>query len=602
MATHADLMQRPFDALGTAEDQIHFMVDPKKPLHYALRSPVQPTSTRSDDLARATSKKRRPASGASGDLVQPPAAPEVPKAPPISYKLPPTTNGVPRPIPNYPTSFAERARHLAGQSDFPVPPTVDLSPVDPATKRERRTSLNRPIGGVYTEIQQYKRDSQSSTGSGPTSPRRSSSTPRTLPLHSTEVTPVAAERHSSVPQPPPEVSPPSSQSTAIRRSPLVERSQPKEWASDRSPLQKLEVKLGDISKEEKRARVQQAEQRLRRSQAEPSFVSREGEVGIVQTPSGRSTAAAGSKKGSRSASGPTAEQAAVAPISKTRTRNSYPDKCFDVARDRQPNSRISETDKAAYRPSVSENYKRSEPVTEDLNTTRGSKVQSEQGVRFQRPVSDIVSGTIERPNKQQTLERLDLDPASAEIRAARREQLRQRDTMTQSLSMVKATTPQQKALYQERASHEKHPKAHRTNSSQQIGASFREGNNAPQERRHHFSNLITRQRNRDSNLEQDGTIASSEVLAEWRGAGVARLTASDFVDEDPTAGEQSAWWEKNGSGRRRKSQRSSKSAGSYIKAEQPAYLGSTGKPSLHLSRTRHQPYPPFKLRRKRLPT
>lgn len=37
----------------------------------------------------------------------------------------------------------------------------------------------------------------------------------------------------------------------------------RDWASDRSPLQKLEVTLNGISKEEKRARVQEAEMRLR---------------------------------------------------------------------------------------------------------------------------------------------------------------------------------------------------------------------------------------------------------------------------------------------------------------------------------------------------
>ncbi|KAF7713920.1 Uncharacterized protein PECH_000916 [Penicillium ucsense] len=37
----------------------------------------------------------------------------------------------------------------------------------------------------------------------------------------------------------------------------------KDWASDRSPLQKLEVTLSGISKEEKRAKVQEAERRLR---------------------------------------------------------------------------------------------------------------------------------------------------------------------------------------------------------------------------------------------------------------------------------------------------------------------------------------------------
>ncbi|RMZ90668.1 hypothetical protein DV736_g2115, partial [Chaetothyriales sp. CBS 134916] len=43
--------------------------------------------------------------------------------------------------------------------------------------------------------------------------------------------------------------------------------QRRDWAPDRSPLQKLEVTLNDISKEEKRARVQEAEMRLRESKA-----------------------------------------------------------------------------------------------------------------------------------------------------------------------------------------------------------------------------------------------------------------------------------------------------------------------------------------------
>ncbi|KAL9113406.1 MAG: hypothetical protein Q9227_002447 [Pyrenula ochraceoflavens] len=41
----------------------------------------------------------------------------------------------------------------------------------------------------------------------------------------------------------------------------------RDWASDRSPLQKLEVTLNDISKEEKRARVEEAEMLLREAKA-----------------------------------------------------------------------------------------------------------------------------------------------------------------------------------------------------------------------------------------------------------------------------------------------------------------------------------------------
>lgn len=50
-----------------------------------------------------------------------------------------------------------------------------------------------------------------------------------------------------------------------------------DWASDRSPLQKLEVTLGGISKEEKRARVQEAEMRLREKLARQKSESSKNE-------------------------------------------------------------------------------------------------------------------------------------------------------------------------------------------------------------------------------------------------------------------------------------------------------------------------------------
>ena len=53
----------------------------------------------------------------------------------------------------------------------------------------------------------------------------------------------------------------------VRSSTMSSAVMPNDWAADRSPLQKLEVKLNDISKEEKRARVQEAEQRLREAKA-----------------------------------------------------------------------------------------------------------------------------------------------------------------------------------------------------------------------------------------------------------------------------------------------------------------------------------------------
>ena len=56
--------------------------------------------------------------------------------------------------------------------------------------------------------------------------------------------------------------------SSTRRSSAGAADPRKEWAPERAPLQKLEVKLNDISKEEKRARVEKAERRMRERQAE----------------------------------------------------------------------------------------------------------------------------------------------------------------------------------------------------------------------------------------------------------------------------------------------------------------------------------------------
>lgn len=58
-----------------------------------------------------------------------------------------------------------------------------------------------------------------------------------------------------------------SQSKTNRAYANLSDAQRREWAPDRSPLQTLEVKLNDISKEEKRARVEEAEMLLRESKA-----------------------------------------------------------------------------------------------------------------------------------------------------------------------------------------------------------------------------------------------------------------------------------------------------------------------------------------------
>lgn len=94
-----------------------------------------------------------------------------------------------------------------------------------------------------------------------------STTPRGLPTEPHSQEPSAAMPEINVQSPP--VSPPTRSNTTRSISASDSR---RDWASERSPLQKLEVTLTGISKEEKRARVQQAEikarERLARKKAE----------------------------------------------------------------------------------------------------------------------------------------------------------------------------------------------------------------------------------------------------------------------------------------------------------------------------------------------
>ncbi|KAJ5505483.1 hypothetical protein N7453_004440 [Penicillium expansum] len=99
-----------------------------------------------------------------------------------------------------------------------------------------------------------------------------SATPRGLPTEPYSPEPRAdmPEIHVQSPPPAPGVSSPPTRSNTTRSVPASESR--RDWASERSPLQKLEVTLTGISKEEKRARVQQAEikarERLARKKAE----------------------------------------------------------------------------------------------------------------------------------------------------------------------------------------------------------------------------------------------------------------------------------------------------------------------------------------------
>ena len=576
MAASATRVEYPYDDPATAERQRYFMVDPNEPLPYAPQPHGQSQTVTGSGMEGTPSKKRRPVGGGLNGQVQPPAAPEAPRAPPVSYKAPPATNGLPQSNLKHPTSFAERARTLTGRPDFPESTLPDSLPLDQTTKRERRASLNRPIGGVYSEIQKYKRDSQSSAGSGPTSPRRSSFTPRTQPFPSAESTPVATDHRSAPQQPLTEISPPSSQSTAIRRSPLVDRAQTKEWASDRSPLQKLEVKLGDISKEEKRARVQLAEQRLRKSRPNSDWPSPRSVANVVppleETPSRRVSVRSDKpqplESESRSRNALNSEPRVV---SNRSDRGSDNRASYHAPQGQGKSQRIAVSQQRGL---GLDSISPTSPVAETRRAQRG-QTQPERGVRFQRPVSDAAPVNIDLRTQQADLDDWELDPDSAEARAARREQLRQETTVSRNTAQAQNSMPKPS---QQRKGVDRDVKPSANGPPLQASDAPDRSSIGPVDRKHHLSNLLHRppgKEERPAPIKLDST--PPQTLSEWRQAGTARLTAPDFRDEEPTGEDQGAWWEKSGSGRRRKSQRSSRSTNVDAEAEQPTYTGSTGK-------------------------
>jgi len=167
---------------------------------------------------RRRQSRNREQFGEEGSAAPPPAAPDVPRGPPLSYRPP---NGVTRQT-GPPTRSAK-------QSDI----AATNAQLEGRNGRPRKDSYpagedasGRPTG------KDVVRDRLN--GHSTRTPQRGDSTRS----RQTDLSPAQAE--------------------ARKR---------KEWASDRSPLQRLEVTLDDITKEEKRARVQEAELLARESKA-----------------------------------------------------------------------------------------------------------------------------------------------------------------------------------------------------------------------------------------------------------------------------------------------------------------------------------------------
>jgi hypothetical protein len=202
--------------------------------------------------------------------MNPPAAPEVPRGPPLLYRNTPARDSA---LPQ--RSFSQRAKGRPfakeafaenGQEEDYKTNGVSSPLDDPShvyedelapTSREDRTN---PLH-VDTDVRRGKSVRQTPRSHVPEleSPRLSQKPQSQLrdTRRASETTPRSTDP-SSAPQRSSTMQYPANNMTEEQR---------REWAPDRSPLQKLEVTLNDISKEEKRARVEEAEMLLRESKA-----------------------------------------------------------------------------------------------------------------------------------------------------------------------------------------------------------------------------------------------------------------------------------------------------------------------------------------------
>ncbi|KAH8682408.1 hypothetical protein BX600DRAFT_376013 [Xylariales sp. PMI_506] len=198
-------------------------------------------------------RKRRASRNQEEDLqyetarATPPAAPDIPRAPPVSYNpygngrsSPYTFNaaGQPGPPPSAHRSLARAKAEAATdmESEGATPPPV---------RRQRRMSTSEStqprMGDDELEMRRARRAANSSER-GDLGKSGSLKHPGTG---------TGVDRNP----------------TAGRRESLGPEGQRKPWADDRSPLQKLELTLDSITKEEKRARVEAAERRAREKAA-----------------------------------------------------------------------------------------------------------------------------------------------------------------------------------------------------------------------------------------------------------------------------------------------------------------------------------------------
>ena len=590
METQRMQMQRLYDA-GTEINQAALRVNPNLPLQSSLpASQSRDRSPSTNGLARTTSKRRRPTGTGPGrtpteNFSQPPA-PEVPKAPPVSYRPPHATEDYSPPEGNNSASFAERARILTGNSLPTEPPDFNSEPRPQPIRPERRGSLNRPIGGLYSEIQKHKRDSYPPPN-GPISPRRFSNpvSPRqvesrssnppsrkassaTAQLHENmNDTPPSRKVSSAIPQKYPETASPATQPRARRASASSSQPSRKEWAPEHSPLQKLEAEFN--SKEKKRARVEAAEQKLRESQAR----DRQHEPGQrTDFATDRSTSRRIPAQTGAAQTRDLHEQTEA----NQHDRHGQPQRTSGrISSSSQQPSSLDRTDKVSARwaekPQLDQQQGRGVRFqggqdTEDLRaySSNMDKANSRSGRKSwgtealaKSDEERAARRNIVRPgpvNVGKSTSPRDIPAVQQELYASRMDRLNG-DMPAASYGGVPDTVPRHSVRGQEQGTQHVIPPqtAAGIQARQMVGfGSEPQGVvEGPAQRKHHLSTILHRGHNRTANAYEQSQ-PRRRNLDEWKQGGTEKLTAAHFVAGNESDIKNKTWWEGSRSDGRRK--------------------------------------------------
>ena len=541
---------------------------------------VQINSASTNNVARTTSRKRRISGTGSGNrrsqvdrYSQPPAAPEVPRAPPISYRGTYSSNAA---IPGNTTSpqagdltsFAARARGSSIAEDLNAPEVPpEPEPFAQPTTQSRRRSTDRPsrTGRPKQSNQGLTLDSIQQPPITNGVPIQTSTSAQTVEhrqapertLHRPEVSiPISDQQ----PQGAAKVTVRSS----TRRSSAGGVDPKTEWAPDRSPLQKLEVKLNDISKEEKRARVEKAEKKLRERQAEEE---RRRQNGDVRSPlEGRimgGVADATTKQ--KEAPMPETTITASIPRDETRPKNRPVAPMYVEDIDQQQIERQQPLSKPRLVtvPARSKPRENTRSIQKESYSTAAPEQPSGRGVRFEN------GNGMEESN----------DTGLYDGQGSSRPQQKTREKeLVQGARHSKVVPAQQQALFSSRAQHSgatddpasfggaPDPVSGNTVKAQNpafeyqvppqtaagiearqkvgFGGDPAGAITAPAEHHKHRLSKILHHGHKDVPTQVGRLETQPRHLDEWKQGGIARLTAADLASEPDVPKEQHAWWER----------------------------------------------------------